>query len=400
MTHQKVSKPTPRKGGRSARSRTPIRKVFMSFAAPDLKVAEELKNLIEATERFSVIPFDKSQRWHRNQLNVALAHRLIGEADVFLAIYTQESLAEKYLNGLRYEYGFALFTAGSSRSSPCRLVRVVVEDTNSEDRNLPEELLSFHTVDFRDPQAHESCLNNLVDAMSGEDEKPSDSERQRYILRETLDPNPRREMFRRILAGEFERAFSSHIGPLTDRVQRLTELQRAQDNLMTPEIISVEEANAFDSIWVVSHSLHNDLYEEKIRSSIVKNLKKGIKYTYFLPATKLLLRRRDRFEARFSKFNWSENGGSFTFIFLKEGVFMPFDELVVYDGESATNRWGYLQMNYDRPTTSSSSAGLVMKVPDRTLSTIIEFLSKEYRAKDLDAGEEGDCSEAVAGGND
>jgi len=54
---------------------------------------------------------------------------------------------------------------------------------------------------------------------------------------------------------------------------------------------------------------------------------------------------------------------------------MPFDELVVYDGESATNRWGYIQMNYDRPSKSNADAGLVMKVPDRTLSTIIEFLT-------------------------
>lgn len=366
------------------RARRTKLKVFMSFAPPDGAFAEELKQQVEATELFQVISFDLTQQWHNGVWNVALLHSLIQEAEAFLAIFSQHTVNTDYLSWLRYEYGFAVFRAGVEHPNACALVRVVVADATSDTTDVPAELMLFQSVDYRDPHSHELSLDHLAIALRSKHSAPSLQKRQRYVFNEALAPNPRQEMFRRVLGAEFDRAFKQHIGPLAEKVQHLADLQRAQDNLMTPEIISVEEANAFDDIWVVSHSLHNDLYEEKICASIIKNLKKGIRYIYFVPRTPLMQRRRGRFDGLYGKYIARNDAvvddlGSVRFVFLEAGVFMPFDELVVYDGQSATNRWGYIQMNYDRPTGSSASAGLVMKVPDRTLNTIVEFLLELQR---------------------
>lgn len=370
-------------------------KVFISFVPEDNLLAEELKNMLEDTQYFQVIPFEESQEWHREGMwDMPFLHRLISEADSILAIYTRNSANSEHQSWLRYEYGFAVFQANISeinkgnvlRKKPCSLVRVITDDHFSTISELPQDLHAFKPVDYRDPHSHEYCLDKLIIALNGSSKQLSTEQRKRYVFNEALAPNPRREMFRRVLQSEFEICFKSYIGPLEDKIQHLAELQHAQDNLMTPEIISIEEANAFDDIWVVSHTLHNDLHDDKIRGSIIKNLQDGIRYTYFLPSTKLIQERKFMFKEIFEQYcnrdleqasrKGKKKSGNFTFIDLEAGVFMPFDELVVYDGESTTNRWGYIQMNYDRPSGSHSSSGLVMKIPDRTLNTIIEFLRK------------------------
>lgn len=371
------------------------KKVFMSFVPEDGDIAEELKDMIEKTQSFQVIPFDQSQEWHREGLwDMPLLHRLISEADSVVVVYTKNTIKPEYVAWLRYEFGFAVFRAGISEisfsssnnnlSKQCTLVRAVIDDQVENISESPSELRAFKSVDYRDLHSHEYALDKLVGAMHGDDCLPSLEQRRRYVFNEAMAPNPRREMLRRVLQSEFEKCFKSHIDPLQEKIQHLAELQHAQDNLMTPEIISIEEANAFDDIWVVSHTLHNDLHDEKIRGSIIKNLQEGIRYTYFLPDTSLIRERKIIFEETYGEYcdqkldkpsrKKKKISGNFTFIPLVTGVFMPFDELVVYDGESSTNRWGYIQMNYDRPSGSDKNTGLVMKVPDRTLSTIIEFL--------------------------
>jgi hypothetical protein len=372
------------------------KKVFMSFVHEDADIAEELKDMIEKTQSFQVIPFDQSQEWHRDGMwNMPLLHSLISEADSFVVVYTKNTVKPEYAHWLKYEFGFAVFRASISESvgyssdknlisKKCTLVRAVMDDQVENIAESPPELRAFKAVDYRDMHSHEYSLDKLVTAIHGDDSQPSIDQRRRYVFNEAMAPNPRREMLRRVLQSEFEKCFKSHINPLQEKIQHLAELQHAQDNLMTPEIISIEEANAYDDIWVVSHTLHNDLHDEKIRGSIIKNLQEGIRYTYFVPNTQLIAERKIIFEETYSEYcnqklekssrKRKKMSGNFSFILLEAGVFMPFDELVVYDGESSTNRWGYIQMNYDRPHGSNKDAGLVMKIPDRTLSTIIEFL--------------------------
>lgn len=367
----------------------------MSFATPDSEFANELKEQLEGTELFRVIPFEQSQQWHSGvKWDVTHLHRLVNDADAFLALHTEHIMREEFLSWLRHEYGLAVFRAKTPHEKPCSLVRAIVDDPVSELPDMPIEFVDFQTVDYRDPHSHELSLDRLVQALLVGHPPLSDQARKRYVFREALEPNPRREMFKRVFENEFDRAFTVHVGPLEDKVQRLADLQRAQDNLMTPEIISIEEGNAFDDIWVVSHSLHNDLFDTKIPAIIKKNLEKGIDYTYFVPRTPLIKKRRKRFRGMFADYCEGDNAevddagnappeaepGRVRFIWLDAGVFMPFDELVVYDGESATNRWGYIQMSYERSKESNTDSGLVMKIPDRTLSTIIEFLIELKRA--------------------
>jgi len=365
----------------------------MSFAPPDANYADDLRQQIEhiaqfkGTSMFHVIPFEHSQHWHRARWDVTHLHNLIIEADAFLAIHSQSIMLDEYAPWLRYEYGFAVFRHKNSPSKPFSLVRVIGDDLTVNAFDMPIEFSDFHTVDYRDIHSQELSLDNLVKALCGSETVP-EALRRRYVFNEAIEPNPRWEMMKRVFETEFERSFKIHIGPLQDKVQHLTDLQRAQDNLMTPEIISIEEAKAFDDIWVVSHSLHNDLEDDKIVASINENLERGIDYTYFLPKTPLIRKRRKKFEDKYRNYcspvnrqdrKSKKETGRIGFIPLDQGVFMPFDELVVYDAESATNRWGYIQMNYDRATGHNAASGLVMKVPDRTLSTIIEFLSELRR---------------------
>src|SRR5206468_4393277 len=82
----------------------------------------------------------------------------------------------------------------------------------------------------------------------------------------------------------------------------LTDLRRAQDKLMTPEIIQIAEAQAFDYIWVVSHNLNTDLHNKEMGTSIEKNLhEKGIEYTYFVPDTSLVRRAIEKYHEQYGR---------------------------------------------------------------------------------------------------
>jgi hypothetical protein len=198
------------------------------------------------------------------------------------------------------------------------------------------------------------------------------------VFVDALTPNSHLQLLKRLFQAEVQKAFQEHVGPVKDTLDTLAKLRHAQDNLMTPELIEVEEAKADDDIWVVSHTLHNDLHT-KIGNSVQRNLAQGgIHYTYFVPDTELIRIRVKEFSEKFKKFckpikseNGIERQGTFRFIYLEKGVFMPFDEMVIFDAENPIRRWGYIQMSYDRVGTSE----IFMRVPERTLSTIIGFLT-------------------------
>jgi hypothetical protein len=377
-------------------------KIYLCFERTSgVGLADDLRNQLRG-EGADVIDFDRCLQWHNGATNVDQFYKLIGESDAFIFLHTESALKSDERRRIKQEYSFAMYYANNAcdketnREKPYPLIRLVYNDFEPFD--VPIEFSAFVSVDYRGSNAVEMSLDALVMALRP-DRPPTLSERQAYIFKEALEPNPRREMYTHALREEFGRAFKEHIGPLSERIKQLAELTKAQDNLMTPEIISVKEADAFDDIWVASHSLHNDLYAEDISESIEKNLRSGIRYVYFVPRTPLIEGKMRQFKKRYERFcsidasgdgphisdarsrrRDADRSGSFTFYHLDAGVFMPFDELVVYDGENPTHRWGYIQMRYDLAARSTNGDGLIMKVPDRTLNTIVTYLLK-YKEK-------------------
>lgn len=364
---------TQRKSGASDDKRV----VCVAFAEADAALAAELTEQLENTERFSVLRLDERQFADAGFGFVAELHQRLEDSHAFLLIFSRAALSDKQV---AYEYRAALLHQFRS-DAPYPLVRLVVDDVLAA-YEIPRELSRFERVDYRDPNSPIIALDDLVRALLAPESAPSESERKDMVYSEALAPNPRLEVYRRVLQAEFARGFSEHVSPVKETLERLANLRHAQENLMTPELIELKEAEAFDDIWVVSHSLHHDLHTE-IAKSIIENLTlKGIQYTYFVPDTDLIRRRVKQFDAKFGKHRGlsdktpeGKEPGDYSFVYLPVGVFMPFDEMVIYDGDNATYRWGYVQMSYER----SGSNELFMRVPERTLGTVVEYLAAAKR---------------------
>ena len=125
--------------------------------------------------------------------------------------------------------------------------------------------------------------------------------------------------------------------------------------------------------------------------SILENLlEKGIHYTFFVPDSDLAKRAIEKIHKQFQEKSKDEpsvtykdvskdavfnsevihvGSGQYQFIFLEQGVFMPFDELVIYDGENPSASWGYIQMRYE----SSEDTPLTLRVPQRSLNLVSNF---------------------------
>ena len=76
---------TKRKRTRKSTVKRRPKRVFMSFVPADSEFADELRQQVEATGLFQVIPFEQSQQWYKGVWNVAHLHQLIVDADAFLA---------------------------------------------------------------------------------------------------------------------------------------------------------------------------------------------------------------------------------------------------------------------------------------------------------------------------
>ena len=358
-------------------------RVFILVDRKDLDKANEIADGLEA-EGFEVHPLQAHIQTQDNQDRLAEVHRQIESSDAFLFLFSKNSVDESKGRQRNSSGGFKPLTFkpfledayyhalyhNRAASAPATLVLAILPNAPTSSP-VPTELASFTTVDYRDPWSGKTQFDGLARAL-----REGNREQKGARLLSALPQNPRYEIFKQVVRSEFELAFEKHMDPVRQSVDKFANIAKAQDNLMTPELISLKEANAYDDIWVVSHSLHNDLHNEEIADSVKTNLTtKGIRYTYFvpnLPHTDLISRKIQKLRSTYEKHMETASGplGSFEFFEMEANVFMPFDEMVIYDGESVSERWGYFQMSYDNIETDR----IFMKIPGRTLSTVVEYL--------------------------
>lgn len=360
--------------------------VFMSFAPEDIGVANEIAADLKAFGDIQIQPFQEHVST-QSERNLRAVHRQIQNSDAFLLLLSANTIDEDAADvqdrgGAYAPLVFKPFVSDAyyhalhhrlATGKPTSLVKAHLPDMPPTPL-IPTELAQFTDVDYRDPHSGKTQIDSLVRAL-----RNAHTEKDSPTFAGALAPNPRFELFKRVIHSEFEIAFQRHMSPIRQSVDQFANIAKAQDNLMTPELISLKEANAFDDIWVVSQSLHNDLYDPEIAESVKKNIgSKGIRYTYFVPESPLIQRKLEQLRPTFDEYLNKGKGtkGAYEIVFLEVGVFMPFDEMVIYDGENTPQRWGYFQMSHDR----LNSERLFMKVPDRTLSSVIEYLKLQKAA--------------------
>jgi hypothetical protein len=131
-------------------------------------------------------------------------------------------------------------------------------------------------------------------------------------------------------------------------------------HLMAPDAISRKEQNVRSEVWVVTTDLHNDLFDTNFQQSVRANLSREIEYIYFVEESEYLRQRKLKYTKMYREFNkfWR-------FVTLPAGVFMPFDEVVIYDARSVGQVWGYAQMKY--VVEGRQSDDLFLKLPDRNV---------------------------------
>lgn len=114
------------------------------------------------------------------------------------------------------------------------------------------------------------------------------------------------------------------------------------DWLKTPEqLIEIENSKDVNEVWIVSLDLTDDVENGKFYQTIKRNIRRGIKYRYFVPetdfeATKIL----------FNSFESEKNKGNISIGSLSNDYFrfMPKLDFVIYNPEQKqkTNRYGFM----------------------------------------------------------
>jgi hypothetical protein len=387
-----TKRPSRHEDVRKAKAPSTSLRAFFSFPRSRTAEANEIKAELRKLT-IEVLPFNVSQEGQSGLNNsIGKIHDEIRNCNSFVHFLTKETAGNYWLH---YELRAAILHYKTTMEKNVNLIFAVFDDTGPPPE-LALELSDFSPVDFRDPSLRAPSIVNLAEKIRDNLRHSSKADRQKeykdYVYSDIMSPNPRMTTMRRIFRDEFHEAFKEHVG---DKLKDLTDLRRAQDKLMTPEIIQIAEAQAFDDIWVVSHNLNTDLHNKEMGASIEKNLhEKGIEYTYFVPNTTLVRRAIEKYHEQYGKLESGKASpvaveqllqgdrvevgrGAYKFRFLEAGVFMPFDELVIYDGENTGSRWGYLSMSYE----STGDAPLTMKVPERTLNLVVNFLSRHMNGR-------------------
>jgi len=159
--------------------------------------------------------------------------------------------------------------------------------------------------------------------------------------------------------------------------QSILSLKQANERIMTLEAIAEAEKNANDSIWIITTHLNNDVNDKEIRESVKENQDKGIQYTYFVPKTSSLIKKRLKsYEEFFKVKNQEDEEEKYKFISMDENeAIMPFAEVVIYDPEEHMSLWGYVELNYNDRTTDKDS--VFLRIPHRNLFPLVESLKRK-----------------------
>lgn len=340
-------------------SRTTARlSVFISYSSHDAEVAQKIFTYLET---FDLIrpQLDRIDTSPGDQI-VEKVTRIIKSAAKLIILISPQSVRSAWV---AFELNAALYQH-LTKGGRSNVIPVLVEPVTE----LPSE---FHIIDdleyvpFTAADAEDIALKAIFEAIVRNQPQPTTIHEDHTKARAAESRIP--EQYTRLKSALAD-TIKTEIDPLLRLMRDIAQATSAQSHILSPEYVSLTEANAISEIWVVTTHLYNDLYDPKISKSVSDNQKKGIKYIYFVETTDLLKQRQKEYIERFS-----ENIGRFEFIEVSGDIIMPFDEVVIYDANDDHVSWGYVQMTYGKyPVLDKQS--VFLKLPDRNLGSLTRRL--------------------------
>ena len=155
---------------------------------------------------------------------------------------------------------------------------------------------------------------------------------------------------------------------------------------VSEDVLAIIEERA-DTIWVVTTDLRNDVMPGKIRDSVAANLKKGKRYTYFLPApTNSNFPNAAQHEKAYKDWAiYKYYASQITFIHLPHDTLFLFREVVIYNPFVNTNtnaEYDTRAKGFTYFDTSLESRDKLMQIPE----TYLEFLKGQLYRYTQDIG--------------
>jgi hypothetical protein len=303
----------------------PVR-VFISHSSENKDFAELAQNSLQAAGIEVLIDsiIEPGKPWEH------AIRSFVNKADVLLILVSQHSLASEWV-----QFECLSFLARKKENPDLEVIPIIIDDSG-----LPSFLANYQVADFRVPHKYLEKLEAVARQINN----------RRLTATEKITPpasvgGPRASAELKRMEELILNAVTIGLADLSKQVRDMLEVFQKQQYLLTTHAISLKEKTAVSEIWVVTTHLYNDTQDAEIRESVNSNLARGIYYKYFVDKNDpLIIRRIPDFERLYAAY-----ADNYEFIPLPAGLFMPFDELVLYDPLESSRIWGYAQMNYTVP---------------------------------------------------
>lgn len=177
------------------------------------------------------------------------------------------------------------------------------------------------------------------------------------------------------------------IKKITEQLENTTNNVVQDKRFIQDDLLALLEEKA-DAIWVITTSLHNEVYVDKIKKTVKENLAKDKKYTYFLPD--LSIRHFRDFENNYRDFinsdiykNYNHN---INLVHMPPETLFLLEEVVIFNPEkpeiSESNADGLNGFTYYKGTKNEEE--LHMKIEGEMLQFVCSGLKNVLREQELD----------------
>lgn len=324
-------------------------KVMISYSSVDRDFATELEGHLRSYGVATL--FDDTFADAGDRVTTILEDMVRG-ASVLVVILTPDSIDSQWV---RFE--LSLFRTRMIVDNSLKIVPLLLRECD-----VPEELKSLSIADVSSPVTRPQVLSGVITALradfSGNDTITASrissrmSNSQRNELESLIDTSINRGMHR-----------------LKDELSAIVDMIQKHQHLLTPDAIAKKEQTAAGEVWVLTTHLYNDVEDKDIQRSVRTNFERGVSYVYFVPDTQVIRRRMAQYENLYADYTTQ-----WRFVRLVSGVFMPFDEVVLYDPLETARLWGYAQMKY--PISGRQDDDLFLKLPDRNMVDMAKSLER------------------------
>ncbi|MDP8240666.1 MAG: toll/interleukin-1 receptor domain-containing protein [Candidatus Hatepunaea meridiana] len=340
------------------------KKIFISYSTFDNEFVEKLDQSLSTDKSLTVIRDERLIK-AGNKIDPLNLYKGIDGSDIFLLVLSNSSLQSGWV---KIEYDYALKKIETSKDF--LFIPLLIEDIDDEVK-MPFPINAIKHIDFRNPFSFIRDFDKLLFGIYGISEENQQIEEEKYqqirevVYNLSFDPNIEVTRLQRILENSLEKILPQYLKPINENIDLLTKLSHASERIMTLEAIAEKEKSVSDSVWIVSSNLNNDVLNDKIKESVKKNQKAGIRYTYFVLNTPPIKKRIAEYKEIYDSIFKDRKNDKYCFIEMKDDeIVMPFEEIAIYDPDDYSNTSGYVLINFDLPIKTNS---VFLKISHRYL---------------------------------